>query len=66
MLTLCNCGGSVFTFLLLTLLQHESGQLKNKNKNKKNIDMMNCEVVKCHPLDSYRYKYSLRLKNGYK
>ena len=35
MLTLCDWGGSIFTFLLLTLLLHESGQLKNSNKNKK-------------------------------
>ena len=35
MLTLCNCGGSVLTFLLLTSLQHESGQLKNKKNLKK-------------------------------
>ena len=36
MLTVCNCGGSVLTLLLLTLLQHESGQLKNlKNLKKK-------------------------------
>ena len=35
MLTLCDCGGSIFTFLLLTLLLHESGQLKNSNKSLK-------------------------------